>query len=610
MRFALRLARGTQSISSLAIAVLVAATVGALSATVALAAPAAPARVETTVPTEAQFALETQARQFERYEVGDKVVYFHERTLGDAVVEGDFVNYQLDRGSGSLLARKTHWRDDLTAEPIPAAVVTREEAEAIAAGVAGGEVESSRLYIISPESAVFPIRPVPANPCWVVRTAGGGGLALTVVDAVTGTLLGPGVPPPYTGFSFTGPWECPGSGDWRSWSQNAKAHYQAMGYDTEGAISPALEKIRGHIKSDITAMFYEIAHGGSTSFNFACVDSVWQGLAAFKIGVWNGAYTKMPFAFIASCDGMCDITDNTFSYEFRKGSFENTATIGYCGMSSVECGSCWSWSLDWQDALFNYMGQGWTIKAAFDQAGADYPTCATNACMRFAGDETFAVVPVVARDPEPPVAAVVSPNGGEWLEMGTQYDIRWTASDNARVTSVTLLLSIDGGVTYPDTIAAGEVNDSSYVWTVPDLTTHTARVRVVALDGVPNEGFDASDADFTLWGTTAGVEGRYAGVPGRVVLEVASANPAPSGLRLVYGLPTASAVRLGVYDVSGRLVARLVDARREGGYHQLDWNPAAAGTAGRAGAALGPGVYFLRLDSDAGSATAKAVITR
>jgi hypothetical protein len=582
---------------------LVLALTGSLA--VALAATlVAPAFAGGGLSANPLLTLEPPDRHFERYDVGDKTVYFHERMLGDATVEGDFVNYQFDRASGSLLSRKTHWRDDLPAD-VPQAVITQEEAEAIVAGAAGGVVESSRLYLISPESAVLPIRPAPQNPCWVVRTTDGERPTTTVVDAVTGEVLGRGVPPPYGGFSFTGPWECPGSGDWRAWSQNAEAWFVDMGYDTDGVISPTLAKIRSHVKNDSTVMFYEIAHGGSTSFNFACVDDVWQSLAAFKIGVWIGAYAKMPFAFIASCDGMCDLGSSTFSYEFRKdGSVENTTTVGYCGMSSAACGACWSWSIEWQNALFNYMSEGWAVKAAFDQANADYPTCATNACMRFAGDETFAVVPVVLRDPEPPEVTVISPNGGETLEYGTQYEIRWSATDNARVTSVTLLLSTDGGASFPDTIATGEANDSSYTWTVPDVTSGTVRVRVVALDGVPNEGMDASDADFTLVGSAAGVIADRAGAPDGVVLEVAGENPASSGWRLIYGLPAASSVRLGVYDVSGRLIERLVDARRESGYHHIDWNP------GASDAPVGPGVYFLRLDCDAGSATAKAVVAR
>jgi hypothetical protein len=544
--------------------------------------------------------LEPAERHFDRFDVADKTVYFHQRTLDGAIVERDYINYQFDAASGALLSRRAHWRDDLP-EHLPQAVVSQAEAEALA----GGEVQWARLYVISPESAVLPIRPVPQDPCWVVRSAEGEAIKITVIDAVTGDLLGYGVPPPYTAFSFTGPWECPGSGSWYSWSQNAQSWFNTMGYSTEGFVGPTLEQIKGHVKSDETAMFFEIAHGGYSSFNYACEDGSWMSLPSFKVGVWIGSFAKMPFAFIASCEGLCQTGSGTFSGSFRKDSFENTATVGYCGMSETWCSDCWGWSLDWQNSLFSYMNQGWTVKDAFDQANADYPTCWTNDCMRFAGDEAFAVVPVVTRDPEPPAVAVVSPNGGETLDYGTQYEIRWVAQDNARVTSVTLLLSTDGGVSFPDTIAAGEANDSSFLWSVPDLSSHTARVRVVALDGVPNEGADVSDGDFTLWGTTAGVAVTpYVGVPDDVVLEVTGANPARSGWRLMYGVPGGSHVRLGVYDVGGRLVERIVDARREGGYYRADWNP------DYSNAPVGPGVYFLRLDCEAGTATAKAVVAR
>ena len=68
----------------------------------------------------------------------------------------------------------------------------------------------------------------------------------------------------------------------------------------------------------------------------------------------------------------------------------NTATVGYCGMSATYCATCWDYSVPWQDALFGYIYQGWTVKDAFDQAQADYPACAgTNNCMRFAGDPEF-----------------------------------------------------------------------------------------------------------------------------------------------------------------------------------------------------------------------------
>ncbi|UCC79630.1 MAG: IPTL-CTERM sorting domain-containing protein, partial [Candidatus Zixiibacteriota bacterium] len=149
--------------------------------------------------------------------------------------------------------------------------------------------------------------------------------------------------------------------------------------------------IQGHVQSMSTGMFYELAHGGSGSFANGCIGGTsYEFTTASNIESWIASYPKMRFAFIGSCGGMCNTGDNTFSYEFRKGSVTNTATVGYCGMAETYCALCWDYSISWQDALFNYMYQGWTVKAAFDQAMADYPACAdTNNCMRFAGDENF-----------------------------------------------------------------------------------------------------------------------------------------------------------------------------------------------------------------------------
>ena len=58
---------------------------------------------------------ETGDKYFEQYEIGDLIVYFHQRTLGGATVEKDFINYQFDKESKELLEKKMNWRGDLTA---------------------------------------------------------------------------------------------------------------------------------------------------------------------------------------------------------------------------------------------------------------------------------------------------------------------------------------------------------------------------------------------------------------------------------------------------------------------------------------------------------------
>ncbi|MCK5547946.1 MAG: hypothetical protein KAI64_02960 [Thermoplasmata archaeon] len=329
-------------------------------------------------------------REFETMDMGDKIVYFHQRTIDGAIVEKDYIVFQLDRETRAVLDRKTHWRDNLP-EHFPAMTVAREQAESMVEGV----VQFSELYVISPESDVFPLEQTPENPTWIVRSLDEGVLTVTIIDAVDGGILGYGIPPPFTAFSLTGPWYSnPCSGNWHSWYTSAETWYNTMGYETEAIKWPTEDMVKSHIQSNTTTMFYELAHGGSTSFASGCIGGdTYETTYASEIESWIADYDKMSFTFLGSCGGMCNTGDNSLSYEFRKGSTEDTATVGYCGMATVECGPCWPISVLWQDALFELMSLGWTVKDAFDQANADFPAC--EPCMRFAGDEDFAVVPTL-----------------------------------------------------------------------------------------------------------------------------------------------------------------------------------------------------------------------
>lgn len=133
---------------------------------------------------------ETGDKEFTRYEIGSKIVYFHQRMIGDAIVDGDFIRYQFDQDTEELLDKESHWRVDLP-ENLPA-VISKKAAEAMI----DGAIQSSRLYYISSESAVYPIEPTPENPCWVIRIVADGNMTVKIFDAVTGELLGHGVPPP------------------------------------------------------------------------------------------------------------------------------------------------------------------------------------------------------------------------------------------------------------------------------------------------------------------------------------------------------------------------------------------------------------------------------
>lgn len=106
-------------------------------------------------------------------------------------------------------------------------------------------------------------------------------------------------------------------------------------------------------------------------------------------------------------------------------------------------------------------------------------------------------------DTAAPVVEVGSPNGGEIWNTGITYEVRWSAADFSGVDYVNLYYSLDGGGSFLE-LATAESNDESYSWTIPDVETDSALVRIVAYDPHSNAGEDISDAFFRMFPDTIG----------------------------------------------------------------------------------------------------------
>ncbi|MCB0527893.1 MAG: T9SS type A sorting domain-containing protein [Saprospiraceae bacterium] len=95
---------------------------------------------------------------------------------------------------------------------------------------------------------------------------------------------------------------------------------------------------------------------------------------------------------------------------------------------------------------------------------------------------------------------VTAPNtaSANW-KIGEYVNVTWDVAktDQAPVNckNVNIRLSIDGGLTYPYTLASGVDNDGGQYVQVPDLPTSKARVRIDAADNI---FFDVSNANFSI----------------------------------------------------------------------------------------------------------------
>ena len=92
--------------------------------------------------------------------------------------------------------------------------------------------------------------------------------------------------------------------------------------------------------------------------------------------------------------------------------------------------------------------------------------------------------------------AITFPNGGESFCRGNQtitWDVNGTDADGL-APNVKILLSSDGGLTFPVVIAASTPNDGSFTYDFPCTVNTQARIKIEA-DG--NIFFDVSDGNFT-----------------------------------------------------------------------------------------------------------------
>lgn len=128
---------------------------------------------------------------FNKATSGNYTSYYHQRMIGDAYVELDGITYVFNSVTGEFIDKRVHWRDDLP-NTLPE-VISEEEAMTI-----GGGTKAALVYIDPNSMAFATVKPTPKNPCWAVAIYNdkGWNVDVVVVDAITGEILGHGVPAP------------------------------------------------------------------------------------------------------------------------------------------------------------------------------------------------------------------------------------------------------------------------------------------------------------------------------------------------------------------------------------------------------------------------------
>jgi sugar lactone lactonase YvrE len=172
------------------------------------------------------------------------------------------------------------------------------------------------------------------------------------------------------------------------------------------------------------------------------------------------------------------------------------------------------------------------------------------------------------------------------------------------------VVSSGGLLKYPGSVAVD--NDGDYLV----VSNDNRIIRVSATDGRQSLYLTAAEEEYIgdmillppnkidhappKVGGTSGLEAQSQ--PPRVTPGIASINPNPFNpvARIHFGVVQGGTVDLAVYDVAGRLVARLVHQTLPGGGHEVTWE---AGD-------IASGVYFARLQTPDGTYTRKLVVTK
>ena len=195
-------------------------------------------------------------------------------------------------------------------------------------------------------------------------------------------------------------------------------------------------------------------------------------------------------------------------------------------------------------------------------------------------NQNFTAVDILA-----PTVILQTPNGGESYIPGQQDTIRWIAADNVGVTCICLYFSSDGGQNW-SAISVQEPNDSTFQWCVPEITSNSCRIKIIAYDHGGNFASDISDDDFSI-NPAAVQQGTNTTVPRVFSLSQNYPNPfVPIGetdfwlVKLAdnpqtciqYGLPHATKVKLEIFNLLGQSVRILKDEFQSSGCYAVYWD--------------------------------------
>jgi hypothetical protein len=194
------------------------------------------------------------------------------------------------------------------------------------------------------------------------------------------------------------------------------------------------------------------------------------------------------------------------------------------------------------------------------------------------------------------------PLGGESFVTGKIVNIQWSLTIAHSQENWDLYFSPDGGNNWEEIKLDMNISRFKYHWTVPQIVTENARIRIVQ----DNAGTDYDDtsADFIITETQTSIEIQEKN-PKSFTLRQNYPNPFNPTTTINYELVISSNIELMIFDQLGQEVRSLVNGRQHANYYQIQWD-------GRdnSGKQVMSGIYVYRLKVDSFSQARKMMLLR
>lgn len=196
---------------------------------------------------------------------------------------------------------------------------------------------------------------------------------------------------------------------------------------------------------------------------------------------------------------------------------------------------------------------------------------------------------------------LTNPEGGETFDPGKEVTIEWEISIDHGPCVWEVHFSSDEGKTW-DTLATEiEKSTLSYTWSIPDVQTEKARIRVVQKNsGYTN--FTDESSNFTIGdasdntgdgmsddmsGDTNTITGIQTVQQKAFILTSIHPNPFRNSLQITFDLKASAHVTITIYNIQGRKITMLTDRKLEAGNHQIGWDATN----------IPEGIYLCRIES-------------